>query len=67
MEETKIQETCARHWLWELIQLWLEDLQQDVNKALPGVAFNKDGRFVKMYRGMAGRNYLNNLSWSKYS
>lgn len=21
----------------------------------PGVAFNKDGRFVKMYRGMAGR------------
>ena len=22
----------------------------------PGIAFNKDGRFVKMYRGMAGRN-----------
>jgi hypothetical protein len=24
----------------------------------PGVAFNKDGRFVKMYRGMAGRNFI---------
>ncbi len=23
----------------------------------PGIAFNKDGRFDKMYRGMAGRIY----------
>jgi IMP dehydrogenase len=27
----------------------------------PGIAFNKDGRFVKMYRGMAGRNSYNIL------
>lgn len=24
----------------------------------PGVSFNKDGKFVKIYRGMAGRNFL---------
>ena len=24
----------------------------------PGVAFNKDGKFIKIYRGMAGRNYF---------
>lgn len=32
----------------------------------PGVAFNKDGRFVKMYRGMAGRNFLFYFSWSQH-
>ena len=32
----------------------------------PGVAFNKDGRFVKMYRGMAGRNFHFYFSWSQY-
>ena len=24
----------------------------------PGVAFNKDGKFIKIYRGMAGRNFI---------
>lgn len=24
----------------------------------PGVAFNKDGKFIKIYRGMAGCTYI---------
>ncbi len=34
MGEIKIQVTCAKLWVWELIQLWLVDLLLDANKVL---------------------------------
>lgn len=33
----------------------------------PGVAFNKDGKFIKIYRGMAGCNIFFYFSGSKFS
>lgn len=33
----------------------------------PGVAFNKDGKFIKIYRGMAGCNIFFNFSGGKFS